>query len=560
MLSRMPLEVGAFVAVDLETTGSLPGRNSIIEVGAARVEAGRVLDVFRGFVRPKDALPAAVSHLTGITSQMLADAAPIAEVLTELREFVGGAVVIAHDHRFDLGFLDHEAEQLWGESLPRPVLDTLAIARRLHPDLTHLNLRRLAQIYGAPAPSHRALDDAIATANVFVGMLPRLRELGLRTAGDVAAFCGMRLQSRLASKLMLAHDAPDSPGVFLFRDDEGQVIFVDRARNVRARVRSHFYSRSDEAMIAPALDAAAIDCIECASELDAVLLESRLLERYAPVHNRSGERGEQISALAVQADATFPALEVLTVAPVSEWAVGPFTNRWAAETLADALRVEYGLRRCVVEMADGAPLEPCPFREERSCPRPCVNAISEDVYRERLASAMDVFDGSAEELRGRLEAERARAVEESRRGDAARCRDALRALDRCLSSVGVVKAEIARPPSAIIEGNADTVVIHLIVGGVRRAVLRLPLAAIASDAHVPRLRQALCRLAAEERITDPLRLSRRQLKDLFLLRAYRETRSPMEMRLPEDCHEALADIEAVLDGYQEANDTVREAV
>lgn len=549
MLSRISLEAGAFVAVDLETTGSLPGRNSIIEVGAARVERGSITDVFRAFVRPTDAVPPSVTYLTGITDAMLADAPDIEDVMDGLHTFIGDGVVIAHNHRFDMGFLDHEAERLWGDPFPRPVLDTLAIARRLHPDVTHLNLRQLAGLYETSLPTHRARDDAVATAEIFARMVPELRALGLETVGDVAAYCGMRLQSRLSRKLILAHDAPDAPGVFLFRDRQGKVMFVDRAKNLRSRIRSHFYSVTESYDATPALDTESITYIACRSELDAVLLESRLLHRYHPAHNHASERGRQPFVLAVHDDGPFPALEVVDAVPDGAPAVGPFTSRWAAETLADGLRAEFGLRRCVKRLAAGAALEYCPHRAATGCPRPCVAAVDEGEYRERLAAAFDVFEGTGDELRVRLQAGRDEAVRISDRGEAARYRDVIRALDRSLSALDVVRTEAAREASAIVEGDSRGAVVHLLAGGYRRSVVRLHRHEILAGTHVHRLRLALARVPRPLVATDPLRLSRRQLKDLFLIRGYRETRSPLEIELPVDGDEALRVIDRAVQPF-----------
>ncbi|TLM68387.1 MAG: endonuclease, partial [Actinobacteria bacterium] len=239
MLSGTRLDRGAFVAVDIETTGSRPGIHSIIEIGAVRIEGGRLVASFAALVAPNDPVPPAVEALTGITREILLGAVALPEALEAFRDFAEGAVLIAHNHRFDLGFLDYESEVMWGRAFPRPVLDTLSLANRLHPEDDRHNLRDLAARYATSStPTHRALADARAAGEVFLAMTPALEARGLRTAADVAAFCGMAGQGSLAKALPLTTRLPDARGVYVFRDAEGRVVHVGRAKNLRIKVRS----------------------------------------------------------------------------------------------------------------------------------------------------------------------------------------------------------------------------------------------------------------------------------------------------------------------------------
>ena len=149
MLGTTSLAHGSFVTVDIETTGSRPGSGGILEIGAVRIESGTITARFTALVHPGEPVPPAIRHLTGIDDAMVASAPPIDDVIAEFRAFVGDSVLVAHNHRFDMGFLDYEAERSWGMPFPRPVLDTLALARRLRPELERHNLRALAEQYGA---------------------------------------------------------------------------------------------------------------------------------------------------------------------------------------------------------------------------------------------------------------------------------------------------------------------------------------------------------------------------------------------------------------------------
>lgn len=203
MLGETSLMDGRFVAVDIETTGCCPGSSDIIEIGATLIDGGRVAGRFESFVRPHHQIPPSIVELTGITDAMVANAPSIHEAMHAFIAFAAGAVLVAHNHRFDMGFLDYEAERAFGMPFQRPILDTLTLSRRLSPELPRHNLRVLAEHYGARAvPNHRAASDAAATAEVLIGMLPALAELGLNTAEAVARYSGLAREGALARKLV----------------------------------------------------------------------------------------------------------------------------------------------------------------------------------------------------------------------------------------------------------------------------------------------------------------------------------------------------------------------
>src|SRR5664280_2875502 len=174
-----------FVAVDLETTGCRPGRNSIIEIGAVRFNASGRLDVYEQLVRPDDLIPRAVQELTGIGAGMVAAQPPIEDVIVRFRDFATDAVLVAHNYRFDLSFLDYEAERSWGTPLQRPVIDTLPLLRQPRPDIRRFSLGALAAEFGLETvPDHRAGNDARATAELLMAVIPDLTRLGMETVGD----------------------------------------------------------------------------------------------------------------------------------------------------------------------------------------------------------------------------------------------------------------------------------------------------------------------------------------------------------------------------------------
>lgn len=536
MLSDIDLTTGAFVAVDIETTGGMPGRDGIIELGAARIENGRVVATFGELVEPGNPIPYAVQLLTGITDRMVADAPPIAAVFDRFRTFAEGAVLVAHNYRFDLGFLDYYAEVMTGLPFPRPVLDTLALAKKLRPDIGKYNLALLSSMYGVETrPSHRADADARATAEVFLAMQPELATAGLRTVGEAARFCRMGGQQSLAHKLVLTTGLPDVPGVYLLRDRKGKVIYVGRAKNLRVRLRSYFYVNSDASGPRLGDETVSAQHIPCHSALDSILLQSRLINRYKPKHNVSNQRGDFASLIYIDTSAKFPALKTADRPRSRGLSVGPFVNRWAVESLVEQLRDVYGLRRCAARLTKRAGEVACEFREDGQCPRPCVGGIDPDEYQSRLSQALAVFDLDSQAFREEIVLRQDQAAAEGRHDDAIRYRDALKAIDRALSGLATVREETARFGSVIVEAEEDKAAVHLVRFGYLAKTLRLDRDACASDACEPAVRRAIHRAYfAGPYVDNPMEFTPQQLKDVFLIANHREQTSPVEIDVTSD--------------------------
>ncbi len=293
--SRLALETATYVVVDLETTGLRPGSAGICEIGAVRVRGFELEERFETFVNPGCPLPPAIESLTGIRAADLRHAPPPQLAVRRFLEFAGDSVLVAHNARFDLGFLDREVERLTGRRISAPVVDTLWLARRLLIGRTKsAGLGALAYFFGtATRPCHRALADAEATAEILLALIGLAQERGTATVAELVELSAPRAR-RLHAKRTLAAGAPARPGVYLFRDANDHVLYVGRARDLRARLRSYF--RTDRQR--PAVEAAlgALDRIEwrvLGSELEAGLEELRLLRELRPPANARSARPDR---------------------------------------------------------------------------------------------------------------------------------------------------------------------------------------------------------------------------------------------------------------------------
>src|SRR5919112_4055090 len=240
-----PLRDITFCVVDLETTGgSADGGAMITEIGAVKVRGGEVLGEFQTLVNPHTQIPAFIAVLTGITNGMVADAPPIESALPAFLEFAAGAVLVAHNAPFDVGFLKHFNE-LQGRAWPGfEVVDTARLARRVitRDDAPNCKLSSLARVFrSATTPNHRALSDARATVDVLHGLMERLGGLRVHTLEELQTFSA-RVSTAQRRKRHLAEHLPHSPGVYLFRDESRRLLYIGTSRDLRARVRSYFTS------------------------------------------------------------------------------------------------------------------------------------------------------------------------------------------------------------------------------------------------------------------------------------------------------------------------------
>jgi DNA polymerase-3 subunit epsilon len=288
------LEEAEFVVFDLETTGLSAARCRICELGAVRVRALEPVDSFQSLVNPGVALPEPVARLTGLREQELRRAPSISTVLGRFLTFAGDELLVAHNARFDQRFLERQLLLRHGRRLSEPPLCTAALARRLlESRLRRVGLASLAHFFGVPTrPCHRALPDAEATAQVLVHLIGLAQELGARRLSELRMLAAPR-KRRVYDKRSLARGAPTRPGVYLFRDRHDQVLYVGRARDLHARLRSYFRSERQR----PSVEAAicALERIEwrvLGSELEAALEELRLIRELQPPANSRSRRKE----------------------------------------------------------------------------------------------------------------------------------------------------------------------------------------------------------------------------------------------------------------------------
>ena len=395
-----PLGETSFVVLDLETTGGVPGPDSVIEVGAVRVAGGRLLESFTSLVKPAHAIPPFVSRLTGITEAMVADAPPMSAVLPRFLAFAGDAVLVAHNAAFDLAYLNAAQQALAGRPLDAPVVCTLRLARRL---LSHLRRRSLdavaAELGVACFGRHRALPDAKIAAEILCIFLERALDRGIdridefldfqRAAVDGRPFIVHVPRSRL-------EEVPSRPGVYHLLGADGRLLYVGKARRLRERLGAYFTNARGHSSHVLDLIRHTHDfrIIETGSELAASLLEARQIRELKPPYNRQRKHLPRVGFLKLSVRSLYPRLwvtERLTADRATY--LGPFRSREAAERAHAILGRLFGLRTCAGPLHPAPDATPCLSGQVGACTAPCAARVDQPSYRGQVDALLAFLGG-----------------------------------------------------------------------------------------------------------------------------------------------------------------------
>lgn len=185
-MDAMYIRDNVFTVVDVETTGGSHRENRVIEIGAVKIQNGKMIDTFHTLVHPQRRIPFFITWMTGISNHMVHKSPKFLEVADEFWAFLKGGIFVAHNVNFDFDFLKREFLDVAFPSLNHTRICTIKLARRIFPGFTHYNLPDLSKNLGIPkGRSHRALDDALATAKILLLMFERLEDHGIKTLQDL---------------------------------------------------------------------------------------------------------------------------------------------------------------------------------------------------------------------------------------------------------------------------------------------------------------------------------------------------------------------------------------
>ncbi|WP_112428382.1 exonuclease domain-containing protein [Thermogemmatispora tikiterensis] len=492
-LWQRELEHLDFVVLDIETTGLRPGRDRIIELGAWRLRGELLGGRFHSLVNPEQPVSAAIVRLTGIDEQSLAAAPTIGLVLPELLRFCSGAILVGHNLGFDLHFLAYETAPL-NARLPVAGIDVLTLARRLLPDQRRCGLAALARRLQVPLTTpHRALADAEATAMVFVKLLQLARQQGLTTYGQLLQYLqpASAGQEELSTGLARSpsvpgqpaqcsesqqaerHSArrrpdptvwsplsgmfwlnpawrrtfPAQPGVYLMKDGAGHVLYVGKARCLKARLASYYHHRPG---IRPRIDSLlpqvqAIETRPLGSELEALLVESQLIKELQPPYNTQLRDYERYPFLKVDVHQPFPRFGI-TREPGTDGAryFGPFRSERSLAVTLELLERLFPLATCTRPLPPaGAPSAPCLRYHLGRCLAPCSGQADPASYRQMIEEVCAFLTGKRPELLARVRHQMEEAAQALHYERAARLRDMLQSAEEVLLSQRLISSAVA---------------------------------------------------------------------------------------------------------------------
>jgi DNA polymerase-3 subunit epsilon len=388
----MELLEAPLAIVDLETTGTRAARDRVTEIGVIEVERFEVVSEWSTLVNPGMALPTEIQALTGITHEMLAAAPRFAELARDLHERLAGRVLIAHNARFDCGFLRREFDRAGLKFQAREVC-TVKLSRRLYPGGAH-DLDSVIERHGlACRQRHRALGDA----DVVWQFLRRALDDHGEEILSVAARQVARQPALPPHLERAALDAvPEAPGVYLFYGERGTPLYIGKSRAMRSRVLQHF---SSSAHWLPLVHR--IDWRRTTGELGAALLEARLVKELAPAFNRRLRREAAMCGLVFDGKRIRVAAAEEISADTLPFLHGVFRTRRAALQALRALADEQ--RLCLRALgAEPAGKGACFRHQIGRCAGVCAGRESILAHHARAAAALAPLKSPPWPYRGKV--------------------------------------------------------------------------------------------------------------------------------------------------------------
>ena len=350
-----------YVLLDLETTGGNAVRDRITEIAVVRIEHGVEVARWSTLVNPGVFISGFIEQLTGISNALVADARRFDEVGHQLLKLLDGAVLVAHNVRFDHGFLQNEFARM-EVTLRTKTLCTVRLSRLLYPGVKGHGLDAIMQRHGiATASRHRAMGDVQVMQTWLAQVVTQFGHEHLQRQAQVLLQGSAALPPQLDTNVA---DIPEGHGVYIFYGEGTLPLYVGKSVKLRSRVMSHFQASSREPReMRISQEIRRIEWVETAGELGALLLEARLVKQHQPLHNRQLRRESNLCAWRLDANpAARPLLTLVRGAELSPQQFGnlygPYRSKKQAlshlRELADqhdlclqALGLESGKGRCL---------------------------------------------------------------------------------------------------------------------------------------------------------------------------------------------------------------------
>lgn len=365
-----------FTVIDIETTGAVAGRDGITEIALVAVNSGKITRTWNTFINPAQPIPQFITHLTGITDEMVAGAPSIGEVLPAIVEFVGDSVLVGHNVRFDAHFVNWELCRHGHAPLSNIKLDTLALARRTIAEVPNYKLGTLTRELGIDVERHhRALADASATAELLLHCIKKFEDNAIFTLGTLLDHLQIRAVRKRRFSARRLPDAsqlpvwtsvliseldgvPTKPGVYTLRDAGDQVVYVGKSRNLRQRLRAYATAGKPVGpkMCALRASVASFGYTVTGSEFEALLMEAEMVRTHNPPFNDRLRNFRRFGFIKVEHGREGRLLTTTRLCEDGARYYGPYRSMSAARAAVAALQDALGLD--AGDAQDYAPLPP----------------------------------------------------------------------------------------------------------------------------------------------------------------------------------------------------------
>ena len=380
-----------YTIVDIETTGNGIKGNKITEISIFKTDGNSVLDEFSSLVNPECEIPYFITGLTGIDNDMVRNAPTLKEIVPRIQEITRDCIFVAHSVNFDYHVIKNEFSAI-GESFIRKKLCTVRLARRTFPGITSYSLGKLCSTLDIPITDrHRARGDAEATLVLFKKILAQPESDSL-----ISHFLNARSQeATLPPGLSRAtyERLPVKTGIYYFKNQKGEIIYVGKAKNIRKRVLGHFYDRSDKEM-RMCRETCAVDYELSGSEFVALLMESAAIKKHYPLYNRAQKkRTTPFGIFSYQDRNGIIHLAFEKLSKIHN-PIAILRNATESRLFIEQLCLAYSLCPKFCHLQEN--VAHCSHFRLRSCQGVCRGEESVDEYNARVRSAIKITSASRE--------------------------------------------------------------------------------------------------------------------------------------------------------------------
>ncbi len=379
-----------YAIIDIETTGGSPKCEKITEIAIFVHDGTKVINEFCTLINPEKYIPPFITSLTGINNEMVEDAPKFYEVARKIVQITEGCVFVAHSASFDYNFIKSEFKQL-GYEFDRKTLCTVKLSRKLIPGLKSYSLGNLCtklniQINGR----HRAAGDAMATVRLF----ELLKAKNEAEGSGISFSSGKEGRFKNLNGFITPSDLdriPEEAGVYYLHDQEGNLIYIGKSKNIHNRILSHFGANTSRRANEMKSRVAGISWELTGSELIALLKESEEIKKHKPLYNKSQRRSLMSWGLYSFRDGHgYINFQIKKISKENSIPVTGFSSRKEALDSLSSMAEKYWLcqKLCGLYDTDGA----CFHYEIRQCKGACFGKEPVKTYNERAVKLLDAYN------------------------------------------------------------------------------------------------------------------------------------------------------------------------